>query len=72
MAKCDTLVKLPAIRFSYCHLKDRSLKTGLPAREIGRQAVEHFSRSIIGNLVGRRRVSCDIELIKRGTCEHTS
>ncbi|AXI46495.1 transcriptional regulator [Sulfitobacter sp. SK012] len=42
----------------------------LPAREIGRQAGEHLSRSIIGELTERRRVSCDIALIERGTCKH--
>jgi len=71
MAKCDTLEKLPAIRLSYCLLKDRSLKAE-PAREIGRQAGEHLNRSIIGHLAGKRRVSCDIETIERGTCKYAS
>ena len=44
----------------------------LPAREIGRQAGEYLSLSIIGKSVGRRRVSCNIELIIRGTCEPNS
>ncbi len=40
----------------------------LPARKIGRLAGEHLSRSIIGELSGQRRVTCDIELIIRDTC----
>ncbi len=45
----------------------------LPAREIGRRAGEHLSRSIIGETAQQERVSCDIALIERGTCKpHTS
>ncbi|RLJ41261.1 LacI family transcriptional regulator [Litoreibacter meonggei] len=40
----------------------------LPARKIGRLAGDHLSRSIVGELSGQRRVTCDIELIKRDTC----
>jgi len=40
----------------------------LPARNIGRLAGEHLSRSIVGELSGLRRVTCDIELIIRDTC----
>lgn len=40
----------------------------LPARNIGRLAGEHLSRSIVGELSGQRRVTCDIELIIRDTC----
>lgn len=40
----------------------------LPAREIGRLAGEHLSRSIIGEFEGMCRVNCDISLVSRGTC----
>lgn len=40
----------------------------LPAREIGKLGGEYLSRAIVGELEGPRRVSCDISLIKRGTC----
>lgn len=41
----------------------------LPARKIGRLAGEHLSRSIIGELSGPQRITCDIELIVRNTCK---
>jgi LacI family transcriptional regulator len=44
----------------------------LPAREIGRLAGQHLSRSIVGNLTKEQRVGCDIALIERGTCKPKS
>ena len=44
----------------------------LPAREIGRLAGNHLSYSIIGEIEGKRRVNCDISLVKRGTCASIS
>jgi LacI family transcriptional regulator len=41
----------------------------LPAREIGRLAGKHLSRSIVGDLTKEQRVGCDIALIERGTCK---
>lgn len=44
----------------------------LPAREIGRLAGNHLSRSITGELTNEQRVGCDIALIERGTCKPPS
>ena len=39
----------------------------IPARKIGRLAGEHISRTITGEVSGREHITCDIELIIRGT-----
>lgn len=41
----------------------------LPARNIGHLAGKHLSQSIIGEQSGQQRITCDIELIIRGTCK---
>jgi LacI family transcriptional regulator len=41
----------------------------LPARNIGQLAGKHLSQSIIGNLSAPTRITCDIELVIRGTCK---
>lgn len=41
----------------------------LPAREIGRLAGNHLSRSITGDLTKEQRVGCEIALVERGTCK---
>lgn len=44
----------------------------LPARNIGRLAGDYLSRTITAELSGIQRVTCEIELIVRGTCKPKS